>query len=176
MTHGFLDLAALRGSRLPPDPRWTPFGAAEALDAMPATHRDQILFLDAPSTAAAYDAVRRRDVLCGDDGWGNSPFSGGCWRTVERTRVDAADEAGLKKWLYRRGVPFADPALLLPVFGPADDPAVLTTWKMVVKYAGTLFCRDNLVAVGARAGWCLYYHHDDVLTFARDPDFAKVGG
>jgi predicted RNase H-like HicB family nuclease len=25
-----------------------------------------------------------------------------------------------------------------------------------------------------RADWCLYYHHDGVLTFARDPDFARV--
>lgn len=172
MSPGFIDLPALRGARVPPDPRCTPFGAAEALDAMPAAHRDQILFLDAASTAAAYDAARRRDVLCGDDGWGNSPFSGGCWRTVERTRVDGEGE--LKKWLHRRGVPYADAALLLPVFGPADEPAVLTTWKMVVKYAATLFARDNLVAVGGRAEWCLYYHHDDVLAFARDPDFARV--
>jgi hypothetical protein len=72
-------------------------------------------------------------------------------------------------------VPDADAALLLPVFGPADEPVVLTTWKMVVKYATELFRRDNLVVVGARAEWCMYYHHDDVLTFARDPDFSRVG-
>lgn len=174
MSPGFIDLSALRGARVPPDPRWTLFGAAEELDAMPVSHRDQILFLDAPSSAAAYDAVGRRDVLCGDDGWGNTPFSGGCYRSVERTRVGGEGE--LKKWLHRRGVPFADPALLLPVFGPADDPAVLATWKMVVKYAATLFSRDNLVVVGGKADWCLYYHHDDVLTFARDPDFAKLRG
>lgn len=173
MSPGFIDLAALRGTHAPPQPWLTPFGAPEALEAMPPAHRDQVVFLDAPSTAAAYEAVRRRDVLCGDDGWGNSPFSGGCWRTVERTRV--GDERELKKWLHRRGVPYADAALLLPVFGPADEPAVLTTWKMVVKYAAELFCRDNLVVVGARAEWCMYYHHDDVLTFARDPDFSRVG-
>lgn len=172
MSPGFIDLSALRGARVPPDLRWTLFGRAEEVDAIPPAHRDQILFLDGPSTAAAYDAVSRRDVLCGDDGWGNAPFSGGCYRVVERTRV--GEEGELKKWLHRRGVPFADPALLLPVYGPENDPAVLTTWKMVVKYAATLFSRDNLVVVGRKADWCLYYHHDGVLTFARDPDFTKV--
>lgn len=68
MSAGFIDLSTLRGARVPHDPRWTLFGGAEELDAMPPTHRDLILFLDGPSTAAAYDAVGRRDVLCGDDG------------------------------------------------------------------------------------------------------------
>lgn len=51
---------------------------------------------------------------------------------------------------------------------------MLATWKMVIKYAATLFSGDNLVVVGGRADWCLYYNHDGVLTFARDPDFAKA--
>jgi hypothetical protein len=168
---GFIDLSGLRGAR-EPSGRWTPFGAPEALDAMPAVHRDRVLFLDAPSTRAAYDALARRDVLCAGDGFGNDPFGGGCFRSVERIR--AGGEGETRKWLHRRGVPYADPALLLPLFGAADDPAVLTTWKMVVKYAAVLFSRDDLVVVGEKADWCLHYHHDEVLTFARDPDYARV--
>ncbi len=61
----------------------------------------------------------------------------------------------------------AVPALLLPVLAPADAPAVLTTWKMVVKYAPRLFCGDNLVVVGEAGDWCLHYHHDGLLSLAR---------
>ncbi len=84
------------------------------------------------------------------------------------------EEADLKKWLYRRGVPFATSTFLLPAFGALDDPAVLTSWKIVVKYAAALFGQDNLVVVNEKADWCLHYHHDGALTFAHELDMTKI--
>jgi hypothetical protein len=150
---------------LPPS-GWTLFGSTADWQGMPATHREQIRFLDMSSTRAVYQAFSRRDLLCGDDGFGNTPFRGGCFRSLAQHDAGAPD---LKKWLYRRGVPFAAAVLLLPVFAPVDEPAVLSTWKMVVKYGPRLFSGDNLVVVGEAGDWCLYYHHDGLITFADGP-------
>lgn len=159
-----IDLGALTGSRCDRIDRWTALGVPDEFNSMLAHHREQVLFLDAASTRAAYELAAEHDLVSGD-AWGNEPFGEGCYREVERYEIP--DGAGMKKWLYRRGVPFAADVLLLPVFGAADEPAVLTTWKVVVKYAGSIFSHDDLVVFGASADWCLYYHHDDVLHFGR---------
>jgi hypothetical protein len=68
MSPAFIDISALRGTRAPPHPWLTPFGSPEELEAMPPAHRDQILFLDTPSTAAAAAGARWRGPA-----WGRSP-------------------------------------------------------------------------------------------------------
>jgi hypothetical protein len=168
-----INFSDLNGVHEAPANRWTLFGSLVVFARMPLVHRDQILFLDAPSTQAVYDAAHRRNLLCGDDGWGNSPFTGGCFQNVEQHCVQ--QEADLKKWLFQRGIRFATAALLLPLFAAQDEPAILTTWKIVVKYARQLFGGDNVVVVGEKADWCLHYHHDGMLTFADEPDMAKGG-
>lgn len=107
------------------------------------------------------------DLLCGDDGWGNTPFSDYCYKTVERFDLVGAEE-GIKKWLYRLGPAFKTEVLLLPVFKTENCPVILTTWKMVVKYSDIFFSSDNLVVVPPALRWCLYYHHDGVLHLALD--------
>lgn len=159
-----IDFGTLTGSRHERIDRWTAMGVPDEFARMLPHHREQVLFLDAASTRAAYELADAHGVLCGDD-WGNDPFGGGCYREVERFGIP--DEAGMKKWLYGRGVPFSSDVLLLPVFGAADEPAVLAPWKIVVKYAGTILSHDDLVVFGASGDWCLYYHHDEVLHFAR---------
>lgn len=164
-----IDLGALTGSRRERTDRSTVLGGPDEFGRMPPHHREQVLFLDAASTRAAYELAARHEVVCGD-AWGNRPFGEGCYREVERYGIP--DEAGMKKWLYRRGVPFASDVLLLPVFAAADEPAVLTTWKVVVKYAGSVFSHDDVIVFGRSADWCLYYHHDDLLHFARGRDWS----
>ncbi|MBX2863790.1 MAG: hypothetical protein KTR27_09560 [Leptolyngbyaceae cyanobacterium MAG.088] len=171
MPGSFIDISNLTGSHQPPVDQWTVLGGPEEFAAMPLTHQDQIIFLDGPSTQTVYEAFNRRDLLCGDDGWGNRPFRGGCYKTVAQHRGDA----DLKKWLYQRGLPFADNAFLLPAFAAKDAPAILTSWKIVVKYAPEIFSGDNIVVVGETVNWCLHYHHDGVITFACEPDWTKMG-
>jgi hypothetical protein len=165
-----IDLSVLTGSRLDRTDRWTTMGTPDEFNAMLPQHREQVLFLDAASTRAAYELAARNEVVCGD-AWGNDPFGEGCYREVERYDVPDAEE--MKKWLYRRGVPFAAEVLLLPLFGAADEPAVLTTWKVLVKYAGSILSHDNLIVFGASADWCLYYHHDEILYFARGKNWGR---
>jgi len=132
---------------------------------LPLEHQDQFLLLDESSTHAVYSGFNSRDMLCGDDGWGNKPFTGGSFKTIRRTE-HWGDKDTIKKWLFDCGVPFKSEALILPVFKSDEDPAILTTWKMIVKYPDIFFESDNLVVCDPKLDWCLYYHHDVVMNFA----------
>lgn len=167
MTEPLIALTDLNGSPGPPARGAAGDGPAAVLAAAPAAAREGVLFLDAASTEAVYGAFGRRDLLDGDDGWGNRPFSGGAWATVASHRAGADADPG--DWLRARGVDPEERALLLPAFAPRDEPAVLAPWRVVVARAADLFAGDDLVVVAASAAWCLHFHHDGALTFARDP-------
>src|SRR5690606_38690667 len=104
-----------------------------------------LLFLEPVATEAAYAAVRQLDLLQGDDGWGNRPFSPQRYQHLE-TYLLSKDNA-LKKWLYRRPVDLGDAAIVLPVFAPADTPVLLLSWKLLILLAPELFSADNLLVV-----------------------------
>lgn len=161
-----IDTSQLTGTQEPEPYRWIYFAPPQFRE-LSAEHQDQFYFLDAASTENVYEVVNSVDLLCGDDGWGNTPFSGGCYDSVEHFER-SGNEGGLKKWLYRRSLPFKTDVLLLPVFKTESSPVIMTSWKMVSKYTETFFTGDNLIIVDPSLSWCLYYHHDDILHFARD--------
>ena len=164
LTDKVIDLEKLTGSKTNEGETWVYFPPADYKD-LPLEHKDQLFYLDKESTDIVYKTADTYNVICGDDGWGNKPFSGGCYKNVERIERWASEEA-LKKWMYKCGVPFKSEVLLLPVFAPKDQPMLQTTWKMAVKYAEIFFSYDNLIILDPKLKWCLYYHHDDVLYFA----------
>lgn len=165
--YDFIDISSLTGKQLFSTKDWTDFGSPETFAKMPDHHKLQILFLDKKSTNAVYSAFNQRDLLCGDDGWGNTPFSAGCFYSVETYFVKDKHTAELKKWLYHRALRFSEPVLFLRPFCGIDTPAILTTWKLTIKYADELFRGDNLIVVSPSANWCLYYHHDGLISFAK---------
>ncbi|MEM9003358.1 MAG: hypothetical protein AAGE59_07515 [Cyanobacteria bacterium P01_F01_bin.86] len=171
MSHNLVNIADLNGLPTVTPEQWALFIPPGTFTKMPLAHRDQILFLDVASTQTVYDAANRRNILCGNDGFGNTPFSAGCFRHVEAYSIQA--EAELKKWLYQRGIPFASAAFVLPVFAADSSPAVLTTWKMIVKYAFELFGSDDIVVVSDKVDWCVYFRHCGTLKFASEPDRTK---
>lgn len=161
-----IDIKTLAGKHLDKTTSYTVFGSPEKFAELPELHKAQILFLDTYSTKLVYDAFNKNDLLCGDDGWGNRPFSDGCFPFVDEFYVKDKEERELKKWLNRRAVAFAEPAILLEAFTSSDTPAILTTWKMIVKYGQEIFSGDNLVVFSPKGKWCLHYHHDGLLKFA----------
>jgi hypothetical protein len=154
------------GVTMPPQHSWAGLDAPPDWTSLPLAQRRPLLFLDLQATAAVYAAFEQADLLCGDDGWGNTPFSGGCFVEVARCHQQTEDWPG---WLQKLPVPAANPTLWLPVFASADEPAVLTNWQVTLAWGDSLFAMDNLVVVDVQANWCLYYHHDGVITFAHQP-------
>lgn len=170
-----IDPADFEGSPLPSNDSPLPssgrdFLMLEDCPRLTSLHREQIRFLEGESAKVAYDSLKDVDLLCGDDGWGNKPFSGGGFKSVELYQI--AEPSKLKKWMYRRGVAFASQALVLPVFS-SGSTALFSTWKMIVKFSPELFSGDNLVVVSLHLKWCLHYHHDGHIHFAKEPVFEK---
>ena len=64
--------------------------------------------------------------------------------------------------------------MFLHSFSGVDDAVILTTWKIVVKYAHEIFSRDNIVIVSPDAKWCLHYHHDGLMVFAKNPNINNM--
>jgi len=167
MSNTLVDTSSLNGNYLSTTKVWTPFGSPEDFNQMPEARKSKILFLDQISTEKVYEAVSSADLLCGDDGWGNTPFSAGCFHSVEEYRIREYDD--LKKWMCNLGIPNANNLFILPTFGTADEPALYSNWEMAVEYSNEIFCRDNMIVVSVEADWCLHYHHDGVIKFAKQP-------
>jgi hypothetical protein len=133
------------------------FGVAEDFERMPATHKDQIAFLDKTPAGFLYDFLTAAKLIANND----DPFSKNNFKTVEHY-TNMADEDGLKKWLYNRQIPFKGEVFLL------GDDCILTTWKMIVKYAPDLFFGSDVAVFDKTLNWCLFYFHHVHLFFGRD--------
>lgn len=164
-----IDLTKLKGNKQFQGDSWLYFPPKE-YEALSEEHRDQLFYLDKESSDLVYDVVQSFDVLCGDDDWGNKPFSAGCYEEVIKIERWLEDDV-LKKWLYNRGVPFKSEILIVPIFGTEDSCVVLSTWKMIAKYGSIFFSMDNIIVVDPQLKWCLYYHHDEIIHFAKGRDF-----
>ena len=80
-------------------------------------------------------------------------------------------EQQVKKWLYRRGIPF-DRKVLLSV-QPTRGFAI--TWKMVIKYSSRIFISDQTV-FDKTLNWWLTYHHDGDFHFCQNPIYGPEQG
>lgn len=167
-----IDISNLTGKSTPDPDRWL-FFALPQFEDLPPEHQDQLLFLDTASSEMVFETINNLNILCDDDGWGNKPFSGGCYASVEHFEM-WRNEDKLKKWLYHRGVTFKTNVFVLKTFGSKDDPVLLTTWKMIVKYADTFFSGENTLFFDEKISWCLHYHHDGKLDFAKGRNFKDV--
>jgi hypothetical protein len=83
---------------------------------------------------------------------------GDCWN-------DETGRAAVRRWLFRRGVPFGRVVYLLY----ERDRVVQTTWRMVVRYwdAFAWSVGYAMVAVDHTLQWACCFHHEDVIVFGR---------
>lgn len=160
-----IEIETLTGNPVPDPDRWL-FFAPPQFEELPPEHQDQLFFLDTVSSEMVFETINNLNILCGDDGWGNTPFKGGCYESVEHFEM-GPNEDKLKKWLYQRGVAFKTKVFALKTFGPKDAPVLMTTWKMTVKYTGTFFSIENTLFFDEEISWCLQYHHDGKLSFGK---------
>jgi hypothetical protein len=95
-----------------------------------------------------------------------SPFRPRYFKQREHLRRYSDQE--LKKWLYRRGIPFGKYVLLYVDAMSTSRQAVLLTWKMVVKYAAGLFGPQDQLLFDQTLNWGLFYDHGAGFSFGRD--------
>jgi hypothetical protein len=81
-------------------------------------------------------------------------------------------EKEVKKWLYRRGIPFSHQVL----FSVQPDCGFVLTWKMVVKYSGWIFCGEDQTLFDKTLNWWLTYQHDGDFHFCRNRIYGPAQG
>ncbi len=156
-----IDLQNIKSHNISRPGVWTLFGSPEDFDNFPQEHKDQILFLDKPAGKYIYGFAASADLVSDDT---SDPFHKNNFKTIEEFK-ELADESKLKKWLYRRRIPFGNWVFVLPAY---NDYPIYTTWKMIIKYNSTILFSSDVLIFDNTLNWCLFYFHHDHLFFARD--------
>jgi hypothetical protein len=148
------------------------FGSRTDFDALPETHKAQILFLDKKAEKFLYEYVDNAQMLS-NGGW--APFEKGIYKTVDQYE-HAVDVQGniplLKKWLYSKGIPFRNEVFVLCDSNPQ---ALLITWKMLIKYSFDIFLIGDAMVFDPSRNWCLFNYHEGQLFFAKDNIYDPSG-
>jgi hypothetical protein len=97
------------------------------------------------------------------------PFKKENFKFVEKITLNK-DTALLKKWLYKRGIPFSKWVFVLPNYG---NGTLMMTWKMLVKNCENLFFSDDIVVFDETNQWCLSYWHEDEMFFGKLNQIAR---
>ena len=157
---------------IPPPQNGTVFGSAADFDALPETHKAQILFLDKTAEKYLYEFVEKARMLS-NGGW--APFENGNFKTVEQYSHSADLEKNnplLKKWLYNRAIPFGNWVFVLC---DSNNEPLLMTWKMLIKYASDIFLIGDAMVFDQTINWCLFNYHDGELSFGKDNVYDPSG-
>jgi hypothetical protein len=162
-----IDISTIEQYSIPrPDPNF--IGTAAEFDQLPPTHQEQILFLDKEAEKFLFRFLSEARLITGGF-W--DPFAKGNFKTVEtfdRFYGIQASKQDLKKWLYSRSIPFSTRIFILP---GAQQPPLLTTWKMMTKYVEHIFFGDDVVVFDPTLNWCLLYWHENEMFFGKDKYF-----
>ena len=143
---------------------WSEEDAAQ----IPQTHKDQICFLNKEASLFVENYLNGSKMLTGPV-W--KPFNERYFKTVEAVEVTEEFQEGIKKWLYKKPIPFDKWVYL---HGDRSGQAVTLTWKMVIKYWDGLFWADDLILFDETLNWGLFYFHEDVLFYGYEKCFDKA--
>lgn len=143
-------------------------GAPEEAHNIPSEHKDQIFFLNKEATQFLFDYIDSSYMLSQSS---FKPFNERYFKTIDEFDTSKDCEPELKKWLYRRPIPFDHFVFMCSDRG---DQAVMLTWKMVIKYWDGLFWAHDLVLFDQSLNWGLFYFHEDFLFFGSDKIYDKT--
>ena len=160
-----IDLSNIRRFTVDRPEGWSLFGSANEFDSLPETHREQILFLDKAASEYIFEFSTAAYLTTGGL-W--DPFAKGNFKAVEEfadfSRTPESKQK-LKKWLYNRGIPFQTWVYVLL---NGNEPPMLMTWKMLIKYSDCLFLLDDVMIFDNTLNWCLIFFHEDRIFFGKD--------
>lgn len=80
-----------------------------------------------------------------------------------KTTSSKTEERELRDWLYGLGIPFQTPIVVSESFGGV---ALLTTWKMVVRYFDIWeWLSTDFMVFDEMYTWFVYFNHEEFISF-----------
>lgn len=162
-----IDFAQLPEYRTEVPPR-SFLGTYEQGIALSPAHQAQIHFLTPEATAFIQAYLNTSHMFAGGPLPANpaSPFRQGYFKQIEH--LPSYANQSLKKWLYRRGIPFGKYVLFYVDTKSTSRQVVLLTWKMVLKYADGLFGPEEQLLFNPTLNCGLFYDPKNGFSFGRD--------
>lgn len=116
-------------------------------------HQDQIWALTPEAAKFLWDYESSIRFLCSDK----------YFREISVWNGGLATYQEIKKYLFNLGIPFSQRVFL----AIQPDCGFVVTWKMVIKYAHTIFWANDMSVFDRTSNWRLEFHHDGEFTFGK---------
>lgn len=133
----------------------------EKYNVLPKIHLDQLKPLDKIAAKYIWDFISKTDLHA------DIPFKNNYFRTIDKVKIYADNQMEIKKWLYRRGLPFEKQVYL----SYSPDEAIKVPWKVFIKYFDSFYYSDDLTIVDESLQWALLFYHEDEIYFGTNKDF-----
>jgi hypothetical protein len=125
-------------------------------------HLDWLHPLDSEASRFLWDYISDSNLH------NNTPFKKDFFRTIDRTKIANDNSHEIKKWLYRRGLPFDKHVFLS--WQPTD--AMIVPWKLLIKYFDSFYYpSDDLTVIDQSLTWALLFYHEDEIYFGTNKNF-----
>lgn len=127
----------------------------EKYDKLPAQHLAQLKPLDREGSKFLWDYIATINLH--DD----TPFKKDFFRIIDSARILEDNQKEIKKWLYRRGIPFDKTVFL----SWQATEGMIVPWKLLIKYFDSFYysSSDDLTVIDQSLNWALLFHHTDEI-------------
>lgn len=101
------------------------------------------------------------------------PFKKDFFSSVDAINILEDNNAYVKKWLYRRRLPFQKQVFL----SWDTETAMIVPWKMLIRYFDSFYygASDDLTVFDESLQWSLLFFHEDRIYFGTKTDFIPSG-
>ena len=135
----------------------------EKYTVLPDIHLNQLKPLDKEAALFLSTYISKVDLHA------EVPFKKDFFRTIDMINVSENNAAGVKKWLYERGLPFDKNVYL----SWSNTEAMIVPWKILIKYFDSFYYSgaDDLTVFDENIQWSLMFFHEDQIYFGTNKDF-----
>ena len=133
----------------------------EQYDRLPDIHLEQLKPLDEKASRFLWDFISESGMHL------DVPFKKDFFRTIDKAKIQIDNQDEIRKWLYRKGLPFEKEVFLS--WQPGE--AMIVPWKLVIKYFDSFYYSDDLTIVDQSLQWALLFYHEDEIYFGTNTDY-----
>lgn len=129
----------------------------------PDIHLEQLIPLDKDAAKFISDFISKTDLHA------DVPFKKGLFQTIDKVKISANNKQEIKKWLYKRGLPFNKNVYL----SWDVRNAMIVPWKIFIKYFDSFYYggSDDLTVCDESLQWALVLYHEDEIYFGTNKDY-----
>lgn len=123
-------------------------------DILPLPHLSQLKPLNTEASNFLWNHIMDSNIHS------SFPFQENFFKTIEVTSCELGSEFEVKKWLYRRGIPFTEQCYL----SWQPDDGMIVPWKLFVKYFDSFYYYgDQLTIIDKEMNWSIIFNENKLF-------------